>query len=253
MTLERPIFTSYSAAAVLGLPIIGRWPDDVVLLGATRNGHRRRGVVEVSRIGEPAIVEVGGILMTSIEYTLIQLCRAAPVADALAAVDAALRAPRHPKDRPALTTIERLRAEHERMLPYRGSRRTEAVLERATDRCDSVLETASRLLFERHGFAEPELQHSLYLDELGITAQVDFFWRDVEAGAEADGRGKYRRADIAESAETVIAEKDRENALRRRLRAFDRWDWRDCRAETPVVRRLDAMGVPRTRRPRSLG
>lgn len=159
-----------------------------------------------------------------------------------------MRSPRRRSDPPPLTTIDRLRTVHDALGSYRGRRRFEAVLARATDLSDSVLETDSRLLFEHFGYAEPELQHRIALPEIGRSARLDFWWPGVGAAGEADGRGKYRRGSLHESVETVIAEKDRENAIRRRVRAFDRWDWADRRAVTPVLQRLDGMGVPRSRR-----
>ncbi|QEO14121.1 hypothetical protein FLP10_06570 [Agromyces intestinalis] len=248
LSLAAPVFTAYSAAAVLGLPILAQtWPREVFLLSSARTGRRRTGVIEVGNLGCSECVEVGGIVITSVELTLIQLARIAPLADALTAMDAALRRPRRTKDRPALTTIDRVRALHERLLPYRGSSKVEAVLGRATDSSDSPLETGSRLLFEEQGFEAPALQHPIPLPELGFTALLDFHWRSVDAGAEADGRGKYLSASTEASAATVIREKDRENAVRRRLRAFDRWDWNEFRAVRPVVERLIALGVPRRR------
>jgi hypothetical protein len=104
-------------------------------------------------------------------------------------------------------------------------------------------------------------------------------------GAEADGRGKYRGpapergaprprdesvarstasragADAAaavaaaaaaaakRAADAVIAEKDRENAVRRQLAGLDRWDWGEMQRKHPVEARLTALGVPRLRRP----
>ncbi len=241
------MFTAYSAAAVLGLPLISRWPTSVYVASATAHGGRRSGLVQVGRLGDERPVFVEGVLTTSIEVTLIQLARLASLRDVLAATDAALRAPRYSRDRPAMTTIERLRAVHEQRRPYRGCRRMDAVLERATDQSDSPLETDSRLLFEHYGYAQPALQHPIALPEMGVVARLDFYWSEADAAAEADGRGKYRRASVRESADTVIAEKDRENAIRRRVRAFDRWDWTDRRAVEPVLHRLDAMRIPRVR------
>jgi hypothetical protein len=249
LSLRRPVFTAYSAAALFGLPILSRWPTDVYVRSTTGPGHRSPGVVHVGSVHDDEPVMVDGVLATSIEVTLIQLARMASLRDALAATDAALRSARRRSDPPPLTTIDRLRSVHDELGPYRGRRRVGAVLARATDLSDSVLETDSRLLFEHFGYAEPELQHRIALPEIGRSARLDFWWPGPEAAAEADGRGKYRRDSLRSSIETVIAEKDRENAIRRRVRAFDRWDWADRRAVTPVLQRLDAMGVPRSRRP----
>jgi hypothetical protein len=285
-SLAAPIFTSFSAVALAGLPIFGRWPRDVYVLSGNSTGHRRGGLIAVASMRSLEATVVDGIRCTTVEFSLIQLCRHATLAAALTAVDAAVHVPRFGPARP-LTTIAQLRVEHERLLPYHGSRRTEAVLARASAQSDTPLETASRLVIEELGFAAPELQHRLWLPELHQEAFLDFYWPEIGAGAEADGGGKYlgpalaaagrsstagigrgddprrgRRIDAVSAdaaaaagraaAAAVIKEKERENAIRRQLRAFDRWDWAETLARTPIARRLSAMGIPRPRAPRLL-
>jgi hypothetical protein len=274
--LVAPTFTSFSAIALHGLPIFGSWPSDVYVLSGNVTGHRRKGLVAVASMrAAPAATAVGGIRCTTVEYSLIQLCRHATLAAALTAVDAAVRVPRFGPTHP-LTTIGRLRAEHQRLLPYHGSRRTEAVLTRATTGADTPLETVSRLVIEELGFAAPDLQLRLWLPELKQDAFLDFHWPEVSAGGEADGDGKYLAPALAAvgnqvqlgrgrhddpdaasaaaraAAATVIKEKERENAVRRQLRAFDRWNWAETLGRRPLERRLVAMGVPRPRPPRVL-
>ena len=132
--LERPVYTSYSAAALMGLPIVGSWPDSVYVMSRDRQGSRRRGVIAVARTHEPAVVRVGDLVATSIEFTLVQLCRHAPLGAALVATDAALLVRRGREAPPPRTTPARLAAEHDRLMPYPGSRRTEAVLPEGRDR-----------------------------------------------------------------------------------------------------------------------
>jgi hypothetical protein len=245
-TFAAPIFTSYSAAALMGLPIIGAWPTDVFILARGANGRRRSLVVEVARTRPIELAEIDGFPITSVEFTLLQLARHAPLIAALTATDAALHVPRFGNAEP-LTTIERLLLEHERLKPYPRSRRAEAVLERATHLADTPIETGSRLLIEELGFAAPELQHELWLPEFGRRAFLDFYWPDVRVGAEADGRIKYE-GDRRRAVASVVAEKDRENAVRRQVRGFDRWDWDDMVAKHPVEQRLVRLGVPRVKR-----
>jgi hypothetical protein len=266
--MRSPVFTSYSAAALFGLPIIGRWPDDVYVMSRGPNGSRRPGVISIARTRATGVAAIDGCAATSIAFTLLQLARHAPLLAALTATDAALRVPRFGTTT-ALTTPERLHDEHQRLKPYPGSRRADAVLRRATTLADTPLETGSRLLIEQLGFAQPVLQHALWLPELGKRALLDFYWPEVDAGAEADGRGKYRgaasnvgasgrgaestaAAASARAVDVVIAEKDRENAIRRQLTRFDRWDWSDMIRRHPVEQRLRAMGIPRVRRPFTL-
>ena len=252
LVLQRPIYTSYSALVLAGLPIVGPWPREVYVLSRDAHGHRRNGVVEVARTHAPEHATSGGLATTSMEHSLVQLCRQAPLAAALTATDAAARVSRGFGSPPPLITLDDLRREHDRLRPYPGSRRTDAVITRATTDADTPLETMSRLVIEEFGFAPPVLQHELWLPELERLAYLDFYWPEVRAGAEADGRGKYRGVHVDASVERVIAEKDRENAIRRQLDGFARWDWPEMWRRHPIEERLRQAGVPRVRRPSRL-
>ncbi|MFC9918397.1 hypothetical protein [Agromyces binzhouensis] len=262
--LDRPVFTGHSAIALAGMPILGPWPDEVFVLSRNGTASRRRGVVTIARTADVPITVRAGIAMTSIEFSLIQLARRAPLEAALTATDAALYAPPWGGAVPR-TTIHRLRREHERLLPYPGSRRMDEVLRRATDGAATPLETLSRLVIEELGFPQPVLQHRLRLDELERDAYLDFWWPDHGVVGEADGRGKYRgrtraaasgasgtRDPAALAAATVIDEKRREDAIRRRVRGFARWDWAEAMRRHPIDHYLTAAGLPKTRRPRRL-
>lgn len=243
-TLRSPVFTSYSAIALHALPIVGSWPSAAYVLADGDHGRRRSATITVARIGDVPISEVNGVAVTAIEHSLIQLCRHAPLGAALVAVDAALRSMPW-ETSPPLTTIDALSAEHERLLPYAGSRRTSAVLQRATHLAATPLETCSRLVIEEYGFPAPALQHPLWMPELGAWAYLDFYWGQFGVGGEADGDGKYLGgANAHVSAQTVLREKKREEAVRRLVRAFDRWDWADMWARTPLVARLRRLGLP---------
>ena len=246
--LERPVYTSYSAAALMGLPIVGRWPDSVYVMSRDGHGSRRRGVVAVARTHEPVVVRLGELSATSVEFTLVQLSRHASLAAALVATDAALRVSRSANAPPPRTTPALLAAERERLAPFPGSRKTDAVLQRAVTQADTPIETVSRLVIEELGFATPTLQHQLRLDELGRTAYLDFHWPGVEVAGEADGRGKYLGDRGNASLGAVIAEKEREDAIRARMRGFARWDWADMWQREPLRAKLVRAGVPVERR-----
>ncbi|HEY9324274.1 MAG TPA: hypothetical protein VIP50_05035 [Agromyces sp.] len=249
--LTTPIFTGHSAIALARLPIVGRWPSEVFVLSKNEFGHRRAGVTSIARTREVAVESSGGFAVTGLEFSLIQLCRRAPLAAALTAVDAAIHMSR--TRAPAPTTLERVRAEHERLLPYPRSLRVAAVLERATPLADTPLETVSRLVIEELGFPAPELQHELWLPELGRSAFLDFHWPDYGIGAEADGRGKYLGPGGVETTiDTVLREKDREDAVRRQLRGFARWNWGEAWGRTTLFTKLCGAGLPVVRRPRVL-
>ncbi|MFF2370610.1 type IV toxin-antitoxin system AbiEi family antitoxin domain-containing protein [Agromyces sp. NPDC058110] len=249
-SLEQPIFTGFSACALMGLPIIGPWPERVFVMSSDRHGHSRPGLTAVAKSRDFTVSTALGYSVTSVEFTLVQLARRASLAAALTATDAALRVGRGADAPPPLTTVSRLRAEHERLLPYPGSRRAEAVLSRTTPLADTPLETASRLVIEELGFPPPELQHRLWLPNLERSAFLDFHWEEYGVGAEADGQGKYLGERGARaSAAVVIAEKEREDELRLVLRGFARWDWSEMWGRRVLGERLRRAGLPVVSRP----
>lgn len=248
--LARPVFTGHSAAVLAGLPIVGPWPSHVVVMSRDGVGNRRPGVVSVARPAVLDVVVTDGCATTSIEFTLIQLAKHASLAAALVATDAALHVPRPADSGEPLTTLDALRAEHERLGRYPGCLRVEAVLARATTGSESPLETMSRLVIEEFGFPIPVLQHRMWLEGLGRYADLDFFWPEYEVAAEADGDGKYLGpGDIAAAAKTVVREKQREDAIRRAVRGFARWDWSEMWSREPVRARLITAGLPVVRTP----
>ncbi|WP_147915850.1 hypothetical protein [Ruania zhangjianzhongii] len=243
--LRDPVFTSWSAAALLRLPIIGDWPEEVYVLSGSATGSRRGAIVRVAtRSGAPE-VRVDGVRVTSVEYTIIQLARHARLGAALVAADAALRDMPFLGE-PPLTTRTKLFEMHDQLRPYHRSRRAEAVLHRATHLSGSPLETVSRLAMEELGFAAPLLQVCIPL-EGWADAYLDFYWDD-DIGGESDGDSKYTAGDdSAETSARLLAEKAREDELRRRLKKLARWGWRDAWTGRPLERKLLRVGVPRVR------
>jgi hypothetical protein len=68
--------------------------------------------------------------------------------------------------------------------------------------------------------------------------------------AEAAGDGKYLGTDdAARTSRRVLDEKRREDAIRRLVRGFTRWDWNDAWSKEPVRARLVAAGLPVVRKP----
>lgn len=241
------VFTSYSAAALLGLPIVAGWPREVYVLAGGPNGSRRPGVRYIGHRQEIPETRVEGIRITSPAHTVLQLARHASLAAALVAADRALRDLPYQVEEPLLTP-EQLAAEHRRLMPYRGSVRAWAVLERATTLADGALESISRLTIEELGFAAPELQHRIWLPGLDEHVWVDFYWPEHDIAMEADGHGKYLDAGSAVgAAQRVVHEKRREDEIRAQVRTFGRWGWDEAWKVDPLERRLERAGVPRTR------
>lgn len=245
--LRRPVFTSYSAAALLGLPIIGAWPREVFILSGRSTGSRRGSVVRVATRCDPPLLDNGQLRITSVGYTLIQLARHARLGAAVVAADAALRDLPYGSEPAPLTTLDSLVAMHDSLLPYSRSDRVVAMLERATHLSASVLESVSRLTIEELGLAAPRLQVRVPLDPPLADAYLDFGW-EGDIGGESDGDSKYLANDnTAEAAARLLAEKEREDGIRAQLRGLARWGWRDAWQGDPLRRKLLRVGVPQVR------
>jgi len=243
--MRDPVFTSYSAAALHRLPLVGRWPEEIYVMSDGPHGRRRGDVVSVARRAPLGAVRVAGQRATPPAFTLVQLARHAQLVQALVAADAAAMVPRS-EGRRALITPEQLVAEYERLRPFHGSRRVRPVLDRVTTLAETPLETLSRLVIEQLGFAMPVLQQHFWLPALGRDAYVDFYWPDVGVIGEADGHGKYLGAGSADgAAQRVIEEKQREDELREQSNGFARWGWSDAWHPARLEAILLRAGVPR--------
>ena len=84
--------TTFSVRKRLRAPYT--WPSEVFVVSRGRHGRRRSGVIEVARTREVDVIEVDGCIVTSVEFSLLQLARHATLSAALTATDAALRLPR---------------------------------------------------------------------------------------------------------------------------------------------------------------
>jgi len=250
-----PVVTGLSAAALLGLPMIGRWPSDVFVLAVGESGRRRAGITEIVRTrAETDVIDVDGTLMTSVPETLRHVCRSAPFLTALAMVDAALRTDRY-GSRPPLTTPEELRDVIERHLPFRGYRRVARVFEYATPLADTPFETLSRVTIDELGFETPVVQHRLWLPRSAREAWCDFAWPQRRIDGEADGWGKYANPEYGPTiseAERVKLEKRRENQVRGLHWGCARWEWDDAWRREPLRAILLEAGVPVVRAQRRL-
>jgi hypothetical protein len=100
------------------------------------------------------------------------------------------------------------------------------------------------------GFPSPVLQKE-FVDRHGFRAFVDFWWPEYGIIGEADGQLKYggpTGADPEAARRAVIAEKNRENTLRRLCSGFARWDHADVVRAGRLSSILRTAGLPSTRR-----
>ncbi|RFA12492.1 hypothetical protein B7R22_15335 [Subtercola boreus] len=239
----RPVLSHWSAAVVHGIPILGSWPTDIHrLMERTSGGRSRPGTVaHPTRLDTVEIVEVNGMLVTSVARTTADLAACASFASAVASADYVL----HRKRKTHLTK-EHLRNGIEVACVTRGRRRAHAILEFATDLADSPAESASRVSMNLAGLVMPELQ-SEFFDADGFIGATDFHWPGVRLIGEVDGRQKYLKPEYLEGrspGEVVYQEKLREDRLRNLQLTVRRWDWQRANSPTRLAALLRPAGVP---------
>lgn len=231
-----------SAAAVWRMPIRDTFPDEVIALDRYRGGGRSEpGVRRLTRGAATArTVTVGGLAVTDVARTALDVARGAGFADAVGSVDWALsRRNAHRVDR------DRLRLELERLAPRDGRRHLAAVIEFATDLSDSFGESRGRAVIHECSFEPPELQLELR-DAEGLMI-ADYAWPGVRVLGEFDGEAKFTDARYSggDPLGKLRAQRRREARLRHLGWTVVRLEWADLDDPTRVIRLLADAGVPR--------
>jgi hypothetical protein len=223
---SEPVISHFAAAAIWGLEVWGRWPTTIDVLVASGKGRSsgsiRRHGADLSR---HEVTLYGGFAVTTPAQTAVDIASIVPFAEAVVTIDSARR---ETAAGLPLATYSQLRAACERLRGTAGSARASAALEFSSGLAESPLESVSRVRIAEAGFADPVLQHPFRLRD-GRLARVDFWWPEEGIIGEADGRGKYAGAvgDAAATRASVIAEKNRENELRRLSSGIVRWEHAD--------------------------
>lgn len=237
------VFAYESAAALGGLPLFGE-PRDIHVFDPDRAASRRFGDVVVhTGVDGRAIESREGLFLTSDADTAVDLMRVLPPAFGLAVGDAAIS-----REQGGAASLDELHARADTQVHRRGRSRLALLLPLLDGRSESTGESVSRAVILWSGFEAPDLQ--VVFRTGGHTDRVDFAWRSVRAIGESDGYDKYDAGTSSESVQRLIAEKRREDRLRRLCDGFARWDMRDAMAVTPLVAHLERMRVPRVARPR---
>ncbi|MCC2334641.1 hypothetical protein [Cellulomonas wangsupingiae] len=226
-----PVFSHWSAAAVLGLPVIGRRDAGVHVVRAPAGGGRSHGdVVRHAARGDVAVAVRDGITVTSAARTVVDLARVGGVVAGVVAGDAAVR---H-----GWASLDELRREVERGGTGRGVRAARAAVDLVDGRSESPGESLSRVRMAQWGLPAPVLQHEVRARH-GFVGWVDFWWPELGVAGEFDGRVKYG----TDAADVLWEEKLREDRLRASGLGVARWTWSDAWAGDPMVARLRTAGV----------
>jgi hypothetical protein len=172
----RPVISHWSAAALHRLPMLGHRTSVVHITQPVDSGLRSaNGVVRHSApLLDSEVVEIGGILVTSISRTVLDLAACEDALAAVALADAALHVPRFGR-RPPLTTPELLRQAWELRLPFRGHARSLDVIGFAVTNAETPIESVSRVTMRTIGCPAPALQVP-HFDSRGFIGETDFYW-----------------------------------------------------------------------------
>lgn len=233
-----PVFSHWSAAILLGLPVLGREHLDRVHV--TVEDAADRGLVGVAahvaptRDGER--VFVGGLLATSPARTVVDVARVSSFEAGVVVADGALHAG---------LDLDTLQDAVSDSTSRKGWRKAQLVVAFADGGAESAAESLSRTTMVRIGVPKPVLQWKVF-DRSGLAGRLDFGFPWVPAGGETDGEQKYRDASMAPAgaADAVIKEKRREDRVRLQVPRLGRWGYLEScspRLLAPILARIGVV------------
>ncbi len=248
-------FSHDSAAALWRLPTLGAWAPKIHVTSASTDGGRSTTLFVRHGFGlDPRATVIDGVRVSSLSRTLAEASTQPRFARAIAMLDDGLRTPEHGDFRfgtRAPTRAEVIR-ELEDLGRVPGFVRGARAVEFADGASGSVGESLSRVQMRAIGVDPPQLQVAFF-DADGHIADTDFYWPELGVAGEFDGDSKYgdarRFGRHLTAQEVLVAEKRREDRLRRVVRGVVRWDWATALDRRALESRLAEHGiVARTRR-----
>ncbi|TFV69004.1 hypothetical protein E4P39_21865 [Blastococcus sp. CT_GayMR19] len=222
--LRRPAVVSHQSAAVLlGLPLWGVQLDKVHVTRRPPASSQTTGPLRchVARLRDDEVAVVGGLRVTDVARTVLDLARSLPFEAGVVALDAALHEGVLARD-----LLERRLFD---IAGTRGSRHAARVVGFADSRSESVGESRSRVILHELGLAPSTLQFEVRTPAGAFVARTDVAWEADRVVGEFDGRMKYGRLlrPGQDPGEAVFEEKRREDAIRDEGWDVVRWTWTD--------------------------
>ena len=201
-----------AAAALYDLPL---WSRDPIPEVTRAEGGSQIPGVRVHRYGvaPDQIVQRSGLRVTSLERTLIDVCRVVPLSEALVTLDAAAR-DLGPDFELFGRLLEQLGDINFRKRAWQAAQWVDGLAE-------NPFESFSRGQLLQQGIPRPLLQWWVG-DGADTWYRPDKLWPWVGLIGEADGRGKYRR-DTRAGPDPLVLEKDRQDWFDDRDFALVRW------------------------------
>jgi hypothetical protein len=241
--LRRPAAVSHQSAAVLhGLPL---WGVPLARVHVTRRPRASTDVsgtlhCHVASFRDDEVVDIGGIPVTSVVRTLLDLARSLPHEQAVVALDGALFARRSSKDDLRMRLMD--------IVGTPGSRSAARAVAFADGRSESVGESRSRVILHRWGLGPTTIQFDVLRGDGSTVGRTDFAWEDRRLVGEFDGRVKYGRLlrPGQSPGDAVFDEKRREDEIRDEGWGVIRWVW----SELDVPHRFAARIRRQLARPR---
>jgi hypothetical protein len=233
--LRRPAVVSHQSAAVLlGLPLWNAPLDRVHITRRPPASSQTSGPLRchVARLRDDEVTAVGGLEVTDVARTVLDLARSQPFEAAVVAVDAALHE--------GLLPRELLEQRLFDIAGTRGSRHAARVVRFADGRSESVGESRSRVALAELGLAPPSLQFEVRTAAGAFVARTDFAWDQQRVVGEFDGLVKYGRLlrPGQDPGEAVFEEKRREDAIRDEGWEVVRWTWPDLNDRPRLAERV---------------
>jgi hypothetical protein len=232
------VLSHHSAARLWGLPLID-WPAAVHITESEDSRRRSKNGVLVHRrhIEASDVCTLGGVSVTTMLRTLIDLAADAAFRDAVAAIDfARFRFGVGCAPDVLVAALEAIGSRH--------ATRARRAIDFSTDLAMSPLESWSRVVISELRFPEPVLQHVVRTRH--GRRLLDFWWPAERVAGECDGRVKYEAPEFLQgrsAAEVVWAEKLRESEVSDIGARLARWSWSDCQQPERLAVRLRAAGL----------